>query len=213
MRVETELVLARHGEAACNVAGILGGPRSCTGLTDRGRAQVARLAVRLAAEHATRPFVGLYASPRLRVAETAEILGETIGLPVTVEPELRGPDHGEGDGLSWRMVEDAFGGPPQLDPDRAYAQGSDTWNGYLRRVTAALDLVLDRHMGGRLLVVGHGETIEAAHALLLGPAGSATLRVGFVTDHACLVRWRYEVDGHGNATWVLVTHNDTCHLT
>ena len=34
------LILTRHGEAHCNVAGIAGGDRACTGLTERGRHQV-----------------------------------------------------------------------------------------------------------------------------------------------------------------------------
>jgi probable phosphoglycerate mutase len=212
MGAESELVLARHGEAVCNVAGVLGGPRSCMGLTDVGRAQVERLAARLSAEHAARAFEALYASPRRRVTETAEILASALGLPVTVKPELRGPDHGSGDGQSWRQVEDAFGGPPQFDPDRAYAKGSDTWNGYMRRATAALALVLRQHPGGRVLVVGHGETIEAAHTLFLGLDPAASQRVRFVTDHACLVRWRHTVDRYGNGTWVLVAHNDIRHL-
>ena len=37
----TRLVLVRHGEAECNVAGIVGGPQGCTGLTDLGRVQAA----------------------------------------------------------------------------------------------------------------------------------------------------------------------------
>ena len=44
----TTIVLVRHGEAVCNVSGVCGGPIGCTGLTDRGRAQVAVLADRLA---------------------------------------------------------------------------------------------------------------------------------------------------------------------
>lgn len=45
--IETELLLARHGEAECNVRGVAGGDLGCTGLTGRGRVQAARLAGRL----------------------------------------------------------------------------------------------------------------------------------------------------------------------
>jgi 2,3-bisphosphoglycerate-dependent phosphoglycerate mutase len=41
MAVITELILARHGEAHCNLAGLAGGEKTCTGLTARGRQQVA----------------------------------------------------------------------------------------------------------------------------------------------------------------------------
>ena len=33
----TRIVLVRHGEAVCNVSGVVGGARGCTGLTELGR--------------------------------------------------------------------------------------------------------------------------------------------------------------------------------
>ena len=35
MAVITSLLLTRHGEAHCNVAGVAGGEKACTGLTKR----------------------------------------------------------------------------------------------------------------------------------------------------------------------------------
>ncbi|WP_322761950.1 histidine phosphatase family protein [Frankia sp. Cr2] len=55
MNQSIEIVIVRHGEAACNVAGIVAGEKGCTGLTVTGRAQTERLAARLTAEHAIRP--------------------------------------------------------------------------------------------------------------------------------------------------------------
>ena len=55
----TRLVLVRHGEAACNVGGVVGGRRGCTGLTELGRRQATALAtqnaqtmIQLQVEHA-----------------------------------------------------------------------------------------------------------------------------------------------------------------
>ena len=61
MAVITSLLLTRHGEAHCNVAGVAGGEKTCTGLTERGRMQVRLLAERL---HAEAPPDVLYAAPR-----------------------------------------------------------------------------------------------------------------------------------------------------
>lgn len=33
MAVSTELIITRHGEAECNVTGMVGGDKTCTGLT------------------------------------------------------------------------------------------------------------------------------------------------------------------------------------
>jgi broad specificity phosphatase PhoE len=63
MAVITTLILTRHGEAHCNVAGIVGGDRACTGLTDWGRRQVELLAGRL---HAEEPCHVLYTTTRRR---------------------------------------------------------------------------------------------------------------------------------------------------
>jgi len=109
-------------------------------------------------------------------------------------------------------IKSAFGGPPQHDPDRPYASGSETWNQYLQRATSALRTILDRHTGRHILIVGHGETTEAAHTLLLDLPAEACLRLGFVTNHAGLTRWQQYVNRFGRRVWMLATHNDTAHL-
>lgn len=212
MAPTTELVIARHGEAACNVAGIVGGERGCTGLTDRGRHQVTRLAARLAAEHATRPYAVFYSAPRLRVVQTAEIITKALHLPPTVEAKLRGPHHGDADGRPWADVKTTFQGPPQHAPDAPYADGSETWNQYLDRSTKALQEILARHEGQRILIAAHGETIEAANNLLFTLPQDACLRLGFVTDHASVTRWQRPTNRFGRTIWQLVAHNDTRHL-
>ncbi|MGW5578670.1 histidine phosphatase family protein [Micromonospora chokoriensis] len=212
MTSTTELVIARHGEAACNVAGIVGGKTGCTGLTVLGRNQAAQLAARLAAEHAHRPYAAFYATPRLRVTQTAGIITQALRLPATIDPDLRGPDHGDADGRPWFDVKTSFQGPPQHSPDHQYASGSETWNEYLHRATAALHKILARHDGERILLAAHGETVEAAHTLLLGLTRNACLRLGFVTDHASVSQWQRPTNRFGRTIWQLVTHNDTRHL-
>lgn len=212
MAVTTELLLARHGEAACNVAGIVGGDSGCTGLTPQGRQQVEHLAQRLIREHADRPFEVVYATPRRRVRETADIITQALGLSATIEAHLRGPDHGEADGRPWHDIKTTFGGPPQHDPDQPYAASSESWNAYLERATHTLEEILTRHEGQRVLVLAHGETIQAAHTLLLGLAPGTCRYAGFVTDHACLTRWQRHVNRLDQVVWMLAAHNDTRHL-
>jgi probable phosphoglycerate mutase len=212
MAVTTELVLARHGEANCNVAGIVCGQRGCTGLSPRGRDQVARLGARLAAEHRSRPFHALYGTPRHRVRDTIDILSTALELTATVVDDLRGPDHGDADGRPWHEIKTAFAGPPQHNPDQPYAAGSETWNQYLTRATTALRGILDRHTGQRILIAAHGETIEAAHVLLLQLPPAVRTGLGFATDHACITRWQQHVNRFGRRIWMLAAHNDTSHL-
>jgi probable phosphoglycerate mutase len=210
--VTTELVLARHGEANNNATGIVGGEQGCTGLTARGLQQVERLAARLAAEHAVRPFSAVYGTPRRRVRDTIQIISAALPVPVTIVDDLRGPDHGDADGRPWHEVKTVFGGPPQHNPDQPYAAGSETWNQYLNRATSTLQRILDRHAGQRVLVAAHGETIEAAHVLLFELPPAVRLGLGFVTDHACITRWQHHVNRFGRHVWMLAAHNDTRHL-
>lgn len=213
MAVTTELIIVRHGEAHCNVAGLAGGERTCTGLTGRGREQAARLATRLRAEHqADRPFSVLYAAPRRRVRETADIIADVLRLQVLTEPDLSGPRHGEADGHRWEDIKTAFGGPPQSRPDQQYAPGSETWNKHLARVTTGLHNLVNRHAGQKVLITGHAETTEAAFTLFLAlPPGSST-RTGFAADHASVTRWHLRCNRFGQSIWILTAFNDTRHL-
>ncbi|GLK99187.1 histidine phosphatase family protein [Dactylosporangium matsuzakiense] len=212
MSVATELVLARHGESHCNVAGIAGGERGCTGLNEHGREQVRRLAARLADEHRRRPFAAFYGSPRRRVRETSEIIGAALGLTAVIVDDLRHLDHGAADGRPWSEINRDADGPAQNHPDRPIAAGAESWNRYLRRTTAALRDILDRHSGQRVLVAAHGETVEAAHLMLLGMPVTAGPAVGFLSANAGLSRWEQHVGRFSVPVWMLAAHNDCGHL-
>lgn len=211
--MSTEVIFSRHGEAHCNVAGLVGGDRTCTGLTDLGRRQVEALAERLRAEHlGSMPFDALYAAPRRRVRESAEIIAAALALPVHVEERLAGPRHGQADGRPWAEIYAEFGGMPRSDPDRPYAVGSETWNEYLARVTGAIAGIVRRHPGQRVLIAGHHETIEASFTLMLGLAHDASTRTGFASGHTSLVRWEQRTNGFGQTGWALTAFNDQLHL-
>lgn len=211
MTVLTDLVLVRHAEATCNVSGIVGGPRGCTGLTAHGREQAQRLGARLLEMHRTRPFTAAYDTPRLRVRQTADIVAAHLDLPVVTRHDLRGLDHGTADGRPWQEIKTRFAGPPQHRPDEPIAPGAEPWNAYLDRAGTALSDILSAHTGEAVLVIAHGETIDAAHTRLLDTprTGSAA---GFWTDHTGLTRWQQHRNRFGRTVWTMICHNDTAHL-
>ncbi|GGX53648.1 histidine phosphatase family protein [Streptomyces noursei] len=102
-------------------------------------------------------------------------------------------------------------GGPHAHPDQPWAAGSDTWNGYLRRAEAFLHDLIVQHHGDRVLLAAHGETILAAHALLLG-LGPMT-EAGFTVSHASITRWQHHLNRLGQRRWMLDRHNDTAHLS
>lgn len=213
MAMITTLSLARHGEAHCNLDGLAGGEKTCTGLTERGRHQVQLLAARLRHEQDNGArFDVLYSAPRRRVVETAQILGAALGLTERVCAGLNGPRHGDADGRPWAQITAEFGGAPQSAPYRPYAPGSESWNEYLTRVGDSLTRLVTDHPGQHILISGHTETIEAACTRLLGlPAGSCA-RVGFASGHASLTRWAMHHGRPGQELWALMAFNDTRHL-
>lgn len=207
----TTLIIARHGEAHCNRDQTIGGPRSCRGLTDHGQEQVRRLAGML---HDQYPGLhAIYASPLRRAADSAAILGTALGMPVTIEEDLREQDHGDADGRTWAATIAAFGSVPALEADRALAPGGETWRAYLRRATKALTRILDRHQGQRILLVGHGETADAAFHLFLRLPPTSRAHAGLVLHPAAVSVWEQAplagTPPSDAWRWTLVTHNPT----
>lgn len=203
------LIIARHGEAHCNLDQTIGGPLGCRGLTDRGRVQVRQLATRLCDQY---PGVyTIYASPLRRAAESAAIIGCVLGIPVTLDEDLREQDYGEADGRTWADAVAAFGAIPALEPDRPLAPGGETWRAYLQRATAALIRILDRHPGQRILVIGHGETADAAFHLFLRLPAASRAHAAFALHHAAVSVWEQQPLAWTRPTagwrWTLLTHD------
>ena len=92
-----KLYSARHGESEANVQRIHWNQPHGYGLTDKGRAQAASLADRLAGVQ----FATLYCSPTLRAVQMAQIVGRQLDLTPQVVDALRERDVGilEGTGI------------------------------------------------------------------------------------------------------------------
>jgi len=208
------IVLVRHGEAVCNVSGIVGGKTGCTGLTDLGRRQVQALADRLVRTGELGVVDALYASVLPRAVETAELLRPALGLegaPVTEvvqDCDLCELHPGEADAMTWQQVIDSFGVPDwDNDPGLVIAPGGESWSGFVQRVSVALRGLADRHPGEVVVAAVHAGVIEASLVgfLQLSPASS---RRGWVRiGHASLTEWEWEPKG---SRWILVRVADAC---
>ncbi|WP_416968181.1 histidine phosphatase family protein [Streptomyces sp. 4F14] len=214
----TELLLIRHAEAWCNIDDTVGGPRGCRGLTPRGHEQARLLAARLGEGHTGAGRVDvLYASPRRRAAQTAEAMSRTLDLPVRFLPEFREQDLGAADGLSRAVLHNGFDGNPVLEPWRVPASGAESWSAYVARISAALTALAEAHRGHRVLVVTHGEAVNAAHHVFLGLPPDWPGPLPVTVDNTAVTRWREQPwDRHRPALglrWDLYAHNDTAHLT
>jgi probable phosphoglycerate mutase len=209
-----EVLLVRHAEAACNLDRRAASD-TCEGLTDHGAYQARQLARRLLAEHdAGRPAAALYTSPVRRAHQTAGTVAQLLGIRAEVRHALRVPDFGpRGDGELWERLRQRWPADPDR-PSRPAIDGGEPWRRYLDRAHECLAAIFRQHPGGRVIIVGHSETITAAMTLLTGTLDLRTLRVD--ARHTGITRFnsRPEVPGVTLVAprWSLAAHNDTRHL-
>ncbi|MEU8180138.1 histidine phosphatase family protein [Micromonospora sp. NPDC049044] len=104
--------------------------------------------------------------------------GRSPQLDAETVADLAEQDYGTAGGRPWTDVVAEYGDIPALDADRPLAAGGETWRDYLHRASVAIGEIMTRYVGERVLV-GHGETIDAAfhHFLAVPVAGGATASV------------------------------------
>jgi broad specificity phosphatase PhoE len=148
----TTLLLVRHGETDWNADGRLQG-QTDRPLSDYGREQARQLAEELDDEG----LEAIYSSDLSRARETAEIVGERLGLPVVLDPDLREKDWGNWEGLT------------AVERDRVEFVGEST-GAHKERILRALRRISERHPAGRVLVVTHGGSMRRVQVAALGMA-------------------------------------------
>lgn len=201
-----KLLLVRHGESVGNLEGRMQGQFDSP-LTDRGRDQARALLKRLQDE-GWRPSI-LYASDLSRAAETARILAEGLGAPVTFDARLREYDIGVLSGVVWREVEVLY---PEVwrrrqqegvDPEIPGEEGLDAFR---RRVSSVVAGIVAAHREEETVaVVAHGGTLAMILVHLLGLAPRRPMP--FALGNASL-----SIAEVGPRATRLTLVNDTCHL-
>ena len=167
----TTLLLVRHGETDWNRDGRWQGG-SDTSLNDVGREQARSLADELDGD-----IDVVYSSDLARARQTAEIVAETLGLEVRVDPRLRERGFGSWEGLTTPEIEERFADSHRRwrAGEGAGADDAETFEDFSARVNDFLRDVLRLHPGEEVLVISHGGSIRVIHALAAG--------LDYVRDH------------------------------
>ena len=172
-RVTTRFLLVRHGESNVMVEGVVGGPKTCSGLSERGKKQALSLGERLASGGENSINV-VYSSPLPRAIETTEILLSRLSEAheVNIHSDLEEFSLGEADGLTWDQVRERYNldNFEQRDPFTSIIPGADSRAGFRHRVGQALSDIGSAHPGSTILVGCHGGVISAAMAVAFGLA-------------------------------------------
>ena|GEM_PF-151685 len=158
--------LVRHGESTWNALGLVQGQAPGSRLTRSGLRQAAACARVLAGE----PISSLYASDLARAARTAEVVGDTIGLPVVLDVRLRERSLGSAEGAPSSQLPISHSGVDQgrvTDADAA-PPGGESLRELYERVSGFLGEVLAREPTGDVALVCHRGVISVALAWLDG---------------------------------------------
>jgi broad specificity phosphatase PhoE len=204
----TRLVLIRHGESNVTVDRVIGGFRTCTGLSPLGRLQAERLRDRLAGTRELDADV-LIASNFRRAIETAEVIVESLAGP-GIEIDAGFGEHDPGpeiDGMTFAGYVERFGSPDWSgDPHHDVFPGGETTAQFHLRVGAAISRTVREHAGRTIVVACHGGVVDAAfrHLLRVAPTGSFELQ----TLNTSITEFRRAPSGR----WQLVRYNDAGHL-
>ncbi len=189
----TRLVLIRHGECVANAEGRAGGPRGDGGLTERGRAQAAALAARLARTRELDGASALYTSTLPRAIETGGIVAPAIApaLVARARANLEELRVGEADGLTWAEVAERFEPVDwDLDPTRPNVPGGESLVGFFERCRSALEGLVVAHPGELVVVVTHGGVIEQAMKLYQGLP--ASVRLAPLIEHCSMTEIEFD---------------------
>ena len=151
------IILIQHCQSEHHVNGMTGGWTD-TPLTDLGRSQAAAIAARLKRDLADTPCQ-LYSSDLKRAAQTAEVVGQELGLTVQSVPDLREFNTGIAAGMTRQEAAMHEAPMPEGGPgiDRRPFDGSETWREFYARTSACMDRLRKDFMG-LPIIVSHGGT-------------------------------------------------------
>jgi 2,3-bisphosphoglycerate-dependent phosphoglycerate mutase len=203
----TTLVLIRHGESNVTVDRVIGGYRTCSGLSDLGRRQADRLRERLAGTGELVADV-LIASNFRRAIETAEVIAPALGGPaIGIEPGFGEHDPGpEIDGMTFDGYVERFGMPDWTDPHVDVFPGGETIAAFHARVGDALARLFEEHRGRSIVVACHGGVVDAAFRQLLRTASTGAFELHTLNTSIT------EFTSAASGEWRLRRYNDAAHL-
>jgi len=162
----TRLLFVRHGATQLTAEDRFSGATGVD-LSDEGRAQVQRLAERLAGDK----IVAIYVSPLGRTVETAQILARPHRLTPILRDGLREISHGRWEGLTRREVEERYADEYaawEEDPFTFAPKDGESGLSVLARALPVVREIVVAHRDQVVMVVSHKATLRLILSSLLG---------------------------------------------
>ncbi len=195
------IYLMRHGESVVNIERRLTCRTYDGDLTERGREQ-ARRAGEWLRDKGIRQILH---SPFHRARQTADIVGEIVGLTPVADADLCEMDCGELDGKTSDEAWEVWGGVYRRwlmhDLDAAFP-GGESYRQARERLTRALAKAV---LNEAALLVTHGGIITTVVPTLCVNA-AALQDVQSVENTGCVVLETYDADRYSCVAWNLIDH-------
>jgi probable phosphoglycerate mutase len=157
----------RHGQADNNVNRVLVGRHLESHLTEKGKMQVKDTARLLKSMSISK----IYSSPVTRTIETAEIVGEELGLDYEIDDRLYEIDLGKLAGTNYDEVLNKYGNlflSFYMGDDSVLSNhGVESFTAVKSRIRDLLDQIMTRHNNHNVLLVTHLDPIKAAISYIL----------------------------------------------
>jgi probable phosphoglycerate mutase len=199
----TTLYLVRHGETAWNVEGRIQGHLDIP-LNDVGLAQADAVGRRLCGE----TFDAIYSSDLIRAYRTASPVVTNPDSEVVRDRRLRERHLGVLQGLTGAEAAErqpaAWKAFKARDPALAL-EGGESLGAFSRRILDFVEEVLRTHAGGRVLIVTHGGSLDAAYRHATGMPPS--IARDFPIYNASV-----NILSHHNGRWSIDAWGDVGHL-
>ncbi len=148
------LILVRHGQTEWNAGGRYQG-QSNVALSDTGRKQAKFLAERFP----VKPLDAIYTSDLDRAKETAECVGEKLGVSVRPEKAFRELSFGDWEGLTYQEISSRW--PKEAEklftaPDELVIPHGETFQELQKRALDKIQLLYKNHIDQTVAVFAHG---------------------------------------------------------
>ena len=158
-------MLARHGKDDESVRG----GWSQHSLSEEGMKQARELAGRLLTQKNSYSLSRIYSSDLVRAAQTAQIVGDRLGLAVTLLPDFREVNNGLLADMKNDLAEDRFPGLywNQLAWEQTYPEGESP-KAFYERIADAWERFSCELVSGKenVLLVTHGGVIQVILSLI-----------------------------------------------
>lgn len=199
--------LLRHGESTGNAQRVYQG-RAEFDLTDKGRSQALSLATHWQQEGVK--FDQIISSPQSRARQTAEILANSLSVPLEFDQNWKEIDNGALAGKTLDEINQQHSFPEFMSPfDSIGDTGESNWELYLRAGAVVQELV--HRPPGSYLIISHGGFLNRVLYMMLGIFPQANFRgARFHFQNTSYAVVYYDPDRH---IWLVERLNDDSHLS